>query len=103
MSTVSDKSLVLPKWDGEDKKNHLWWMRFQAYAKIHKLKQAIGIGTEAEDALPDKDSDALDPTKDEDKPKIAARARNEIAIASLIMAFTHPLKIGLIHEAQTLN
>ena len=101
MSTVSNKSLVLPKWDGGDKNFHMWWMRFQACAKIYKFKQAIG--TKAEDDLPDKDSDVLDPTKDKDKPKNQARARNELAVASLTMAFTNPSLIGLIHEAQTVD
>ena len=74
-----------------------WWMRFQAYAKIHKFKEAIAVTVDAN--LPDKDSDALDETTDKDK--ILAKRRNEIAMASLTMAFTKEEQMGYIYEAQT--
>ena len=66
-----------------------------------KFEQAID--TKLEDDLPDEDSDVLDPSKADDKPKIAAKMRNETAIASLAMAFTNASQMGLIDEAQTLG
>ena len=59
-------------------------MHFKAYAKIHKFKEAIADTVDTE--LPDKDSDALD--ENTDKAKILAKRQNEIAMASLTMAFT---------------
>ena len=56
-------------------------MRFKAYAKVHKFKEALG--TSAENAMPAKDSTTLDPTKDRDKPKIEAKRQNETAISCL--------------------
>ena len=72
-------------------------MHFQAYAKIHKFKEAIAETVDAE--LPDKDSDALD--ENTDKDKILAKRQNEIAMASLTMAFTKEEQMGYIYEAQT--
>ena len=72
-------------------------MHFQAYAKIHKLKETIAETVDAE--LPDKDLDALD--ENADRAKILAKRQNEIAMASLTMAFTKEEQMRYIFEAQT--
>ena len=61
--SVSDKTVTLPKWDGSEKTFQMWWVRFQAYAKIYKFNTAIRETAETE--LPDKDSDALDESTDQ--------------------------------------
>ena len=101
MSAPSDKAISLPKWDGEDKNFHNWWMRFKAYAKVYKFKESIGTDPEA--MMPAKDSDALDPTKDRDLLSIEAKRTNETAIACLTMAFTSEEQLGYVHEAMTEN
>ena len=83
MSAPSEKAISLPKWDGGDKNFHTWWMRFKAYAKVCKFKEAIG--TKPETMLPAKDEDPLDPVKN--KGEIEAKIRNETAMACLTMAF----------------
>ena len=97
MSAPSDKAILLPKWDGEDKKFHNWWMRFKAYAKVYKFKEAIG--PDPENDLPADEADSLDETKDKEKPLIAAKRRNETAMACFTMAFTSNELLGYIHEA----
>ena len=67
--SVSDRTVTLPKWDGSEKTLQMWRVHFQAYAKIHKFKEAIGETAETE--LPDKDSDALD--ENTNKAKILAK------------------------------
>ena len=70
-----------------------------AYAKVHKFREALGEQPERD--MPATDADSLDPTKDQDKPKIVANKRNETAIACLTMAFFSESQLGLIYAAQT--
>ena len=58
-------------------------MRFKAYAKVYKFKEAIG--PDPENDLPAKEADALDETNNKDKPLIAAKRRNETAMACFSM------------------
>ena len=95
--SISDKTVTLPKWDGGEKTFQMWWVRFQAYAKTHKFKEAIAVTMDAD--LPNNDSDALN--ENADKAKILAKRQNEVAMASLTMAFTKEEQMGYIYEAQT--
>ena len=99
MSATPDKAVTLPKWDGEEKSFQVWWMRFQAYAKVHKFKEALGEKPEPD--LPRSDSIPLQPTRDIHKPRIEANKRNETALACLTMAITNEEQLGLIYEAMT--
>ena len=61
-------------------------MRFKAYAKVYKFKEAIS--PDPENDLPANDADTLDESNSKDKPLIAAKRRNETAMACFSMAFT---------------
>ena len=74
-------------------------MRFKAYAKVHKFKEAMG--TDPKNMMPAKISTTLDPSKDSHKPRIEAKKRNETAIACPTMAFINEEQLGYINEAMT--
>ena len=73
MSSTSDKAIVPPKWDGEAKTFKMWWMRFLAYTKVHKFREALKERLER--FLPISDTMVLDPANDAHKPRIEAKKK----------------------------
>ena len=93
---VSTKA-SLPKFNGAHKDFQVYWTRFMAFAAVYRFTQALGDTAEAD--LPTSDSEVLDPNDAGDKKKIAARARNNKAMANLTMSFQSEQLMGLIYKA----
>jgi gag-polypeptide of LTR copia-type/Zinc knuckle len=94
------KSVKLPTLDGELKKFQLWWVRFMAYATVFKFIKALTIGGES--ILTGVRQDKVIPDMDTDKnAKEAAQSHSALAMASLTMAFTSDVTMGLVYKAMT--
>jgi hypothetical protein len=97
MDTVNDKAIKLPTFDGKKKSFQLWWSRFMAFAVIQRFARALVSGGEKD--LPDKEDEVLDETKD--ATKIAARNRNQVAMAAFTVAFTTEGLLNIIYSSRT--
>ena len=93
----SDKSVRMPSFDGAPKNFQVWWMRFKAFATVHRFLQALTIGGETD--MPATDATVLDSQLD--VLSIAAKKRNAIAMANLTMAFSSEATMGLAYKAIT--
>jgi len=102
MTTEEDlltKTVKLPMFSGKQKQFALWWIQINAYATTHKFRQAMKPTKEAD--MPDKEDDVLDKSQDADKKKIAARWRNNMAVAALTMALQDESMLQILLDAQT--
>lgn len=99
MNSSSEKSLKLPTFNGEKEDFAVFWMRFSAYATVYDFVMTLVKGGEPD--LPASADEQLDPTKDADKKKIAARKRNNVAIANMTMAFSTQAMLALIEQSCT--
>jgi hypothetical protein len=75
----------------------IWWVRFRAFATVHRFVLALGDTDEAD--LPLREDAVLVATADADKPRVAARKRNAVAMANCSMAFTNESNLGMIFKA----
>jgi hypothetical protein len=93
-------SARLPTFDRTLDKFPVWWTRFEAFAVVHKFEKAIKVNGPDSD-LPASDSEAIDESTDDGKMKSAAKKRNAIAMAHLLMAFTKEATMRLIYKAKS--
>ena len=100
MMSSSEKSVKLPTFDGVTKNFQIWWMRFIAFATVHKFDRAISKDAPDQD-MPASEAEVLDESKEENKKKIAAKNRNSVAMANLTMVFTSEMMMGLVYKANT--
>ena len=100
MESSSEKSVRLPTFDGDYKKFQLWWTRFNAYATVYKFKQAL---TDEDDKhRPFSETEEIkDPLSTEGMAMEAAKKRNEVAMASLTMAFTSESVMRMVYKSYT--
>ena len=98
-STLSEKSVKLPTFDGSHATFQLWWTRFKAYATVYKFDQALKVGGERD--LPASESVTIDTSTDVGKRQEAAKKRNAVAMANLTMAFTTEATMGLVYKAMS--
>ena len=89
----------MPSFDGTDEKYQLWWLRFKAFANVHRFGQALEIGGEM--TMPTREDTVLDRKVASEKASIDARERNMVAMANLSMALTTDGDISLIYESYT--
>ena len=73
-----DSGSKIPVFDGNSKGYMMWWVRFSAYAVMKNFQRALKVDPD----LPAKDSD--EPTSEK---AAAAKKANEVAMASLTIAF----------------
>ena len=100
MSTEDASTRInIPTFDGERENFQIWWMRFQAYALVKGFGQAVS-GT-ADGDLPARADDVLDLTTTNGKKAQKALTRNNVAIASLTMAFTTSSLMNKIYKGRT--
>ena len=100
MDSASGKwSVKLPIFDGTEKKFQMWWIRFKAYATVHKFRQALDVGGET--YMPLSEDEAIDETTEDGKKEVKAKARNAVAMANLTMAFTSEGTMKLVYKAMT--
>ena len=77
----------IPVFDGNSKSFTMWWVRFSAYAVMKNFSRALKL---------DKDLPAnedVEPTTDSAK---MAKKANEVAMASLMMAFRTDAMLNVI-------
>ena len=87
-----DSGMKVPVFEGTNKSYTMWWVRFSAYAVMKNFSRAL-----VEDpALPSKESEEA-ATED---AKLAKRA-NQVAMASLTMAFKTEAMLNLIFRSMT--
>jgi hypothetical protein len=94
-SASETKSLRLPIFDGIYKKFQIWWEQFIAFATVFKFTKALKIGGESA-PIGLKDADTIDEMTSIGKKQAAAKKRNVIAMANLMMAFTSETTTGLL-------
>lgn len=89
-------TLTLPTFNGDHEKFLSWWIRFKAYATIVGFKQAL---TDEDDTfLPSSQDTKLDTGTTEGKQMEAAKNRNELAMACLILALTSDRLMGMVYR-----
>ncbi len=97
--SASEKGVKLLNFDGDSKKFQLWLTRFCAYATVYKFRQALAEGGDRD--LPENESKELDETTPVGK-MLAAKKRNEVAMANFTMAFTtEGVMVLLVYKAST--
>lgn len=89
-----NKSVILPTFSGKDEDFQVWWTKFRAFATAKGVIEAL-MGKE--DDLPINHKEKLDQTKEDDKKKIKARERNDLAMAYLSSAFKSQADISLAY------
>ena len=97
MDKTGERTVKLPSFDGKSKSFMVWWVRFRAYATVHKFVKALQTKDEVD--LPAKENEELHEAEDDDLKKIAARSRNAVAMANCAMAFTCETTLGIIFKA----
>jgi hypothetical protein len=95
------RSVRLPSFSGKTKDFMVWWVRFRAFATVHRFVLALSDKDKAD--LPDKEEEVLDENDVEGKKKIAARKRNAVAMADYSMAFSCESSLGMIFKSITPN
>ena len=98
----SASGIKLPTFNGEESSYQIWWTRFQAYARVKRFSQGLGM----QNSLPDSQEEydkllLLDSPTDDEKKKIKAGYANDIAIAQLTMAFESASLINKIGDCKT--
>ena len=102
VTDAETKSVKLPAFDGTHDGYQKWWMRFKAYARVHKWVQALAPGTGDPD-LPATEAAVLDADIEVAAAQTLAKKRNDIAMAQFTMAFTTESEIRMVFAAETSN
>ena len=85
-----DSGAKIPVFDGNAKNYTMWWVRFSAYAVMKNFSRALKL----DKSLPA--SDEVEPETDEAK---LAKKANEVAMASLTMAFRTDAMLNVIFRS----
>ena len=85
-----DTGAKIPVFDGNSKSFMMWWVRFSAYAVMKNFSRALKI----DPSLPE--SDEAVPSSDDAK---LAKKANEVAMASLTMAFRTDAMLNVIFRS----
>jgi hypothetical protein len=94
--TVSNTMHTVPKWDGKAKTFQLWWVRFMAFATVHRFSKALGAVRES--AMPTSEDAVIAEETEEGKLQLKAKNRNANAIAQFTMAFITETAMSFIYE-----
>jgi hypothetical protein len=100
MAESETKSVKLPSFDRTHDAFQRWWMRFKAYAQVHKFVQALMPDTGDPD-LPANKADALDADPAVAALQTLAMQRNDTAMAQFTIAFVTDAELLMIYEAET--
>jgi hypothetical protein len=96
MEVSNVKSVRLPVFDGITAKFQIWWVRLMAFTTVYKFSEALKIGGKsAMTGLKDADT-ITDETIEPGKSQAAAKKRNAVAMANLMMVFTSEMTMGLV-------
>ena len=96
-----NKTVRVPTFDGDESKYQKWWIRFRAYARLAGFTKAIDMQPDPDLPATQTEVDALTGDSDEIKRKRKAANANDLAMASLTLAFTSDDLLDVIMEAQT--
>jgi hypothetical protein len=94
--TTSKTMHTVPKWDGKAKTFQLWWVRFMAFATVHRFSKALGAVRES--AMPTSEDAVIAEETEEGKLQLKAKNRNANAIAQFTMAFITETAMSFIYE-----
>ena len=83
MSFKADKSIEMPKFDGKKEHFQDWWVKFRSFAIAKGVYKALVDGND----LPTSDDVELEESVPAQKLQIAARTRNNMAMAYLLNSF----------------
>src|SRR4051812_10729623 len=84
----------LPVFLGKAKDYQMWWIRFKAFLTANGFKAAIN--RKIDPNMPVDDAEVLDLNTADRKLAAAAKKQNELAMASLTMAFQTDRMIGMV-------
>ena len=85
-----DSGFKIPMFDGNAKSFMMWWVRFSAYAVMKNFNRAL----KQDPSLPE--NDEVVPVSDDAK---LAKKANEVAMASLTMAFRTDAMLNIIFRS----
>jgi len=100
LENTENKTVRVPTFNGSEDTYQAWWIRFRAYAKIAGFIKAIGNTPEPDLPTNQEEVDLLVGNDNATKVKLAAIHRNDMAIASLTLAFTSDELINMIMLSQ---
>jgi hypothetical protein len=96
MTDSEARSVRLPSFDGTHGSFQRWWMRFKAYARVHKFIQAL-LSEPGDPNLAATDAAALDT----DVYVAALQTLAKKRMAQFTMAFVADSELSLIYEAES--
>ena len=97
--SVAIRSLRMPVFDGTHATFQVWWMRFTAFAIVHRFKAAISPEG-AENDLPATEATVI-PVGTDGAPARAAVRRNSVAYANLSLALNSEQLVRILVAGQT--
>ena len=97
--SVAIRSVRMPVFDGTHATFQVWWMRFTAFAIVHRFKAAISPEG-AEEDLPATEAAAI-PTGADGAAARAAVRRNSVAYANLSLALNSEQLVRILVAGQT--
>ena len=98
-TTMMNLWLFSPASDGTDATFQVWWMRFTAFAIVHRFKAAINPKG-AEEDLPTTEATVI-PAGTDGAPDSAAVRRNSVAYANLSLALNSEQLVRILVAGQT--
>ena len=102
-SEKDTKTVSVPIFNGKHEAFQTWWVRFRAYAKLSRFLKAIGENPEPDLPNNQNEADNLTGNNNETKKKKAAVDCNNLAIASLTLAFETEDMIAIILSFQSVD
>ena len=97
--SIAVHSVKLPTFDGTHSSFQIWWMRFMAFATIHRFASAVSKEGPEED-LPESEGSAI-PAGNSGAAARAALRRNSVAFANLSLALNSEQMVRLLINGQS--
>ena len=97
--SVAIRSVRMPVFDGTHATFQVWWMRFTAFAIVHRFKAAISPNGSKED-LPTTEATVIPAGTDRAHARVAVR-RNSVAYANLSLALNTEQLVRILVAGQT--
>jgi hypothetical protein len=91
-----EKNVRIIQFSGKHGDWAMWSAKFLAHSSLKRYREVL-----LDRVVPPKHSDELDPSKEDDKKKIAVRIANEYAYANLLLACTESVSFGVVKSART--
>ena len=92
-------NLKIPVFSGKQGDYVVWWKRFKAYGACVGFDKCMSETKDPE--LPANHAVELNPARDEDKLRLGAVRRNNLAMSAFTMAFDTPETMSFVDEGST--